>query len=327
MSLHDYSLFEECVANIFCLCGYSVERNVLTEKAKGDIDIVAEKEGVTFYVEVKYVPVNDRVAMQINRKAELCGTTPVLVTAYPINDAIRLRHTEKYPNLVLLDIANLLFAVEDDVQLRNQLISALPYSVESIEPKQGFLQSDTIMHSDNYTESLIGEMRLCMPRKPMASRFEEVCKLLLENIFSEDLALWKVQQKSNKDLYRFDLLCRIKEGNQKTFWSILEKFFNSKYIVFEFKSYTDKVTQKEIYTTEKYLYAKALRSVGIIIAANGYDENAYWAAKGSLRENGKLIMLLDTEDLIKMNQMKIEQDDPADYLLSKLDDLLLELEK
>lgn len=43
MSLHDYSLFEECVANIFCLCGYSVERNVLTEKAKEDIDIVTEK--------------------------------------------------------------------------------------------------------------------------------------------------------------------------------------------------------------------------------------------------------------------------------------------
>lgn len=327
MSLHDYSLFEECVANIFCLCGYSVERNVLTEKAKEDIDIVASKEGITFYVEVKYVPVNDRVAMQINRKAELCGATPVLVTAYPINDTIRLRHTERYPNLVLLDIANLLFAVEDNTQLRNQLISVLPYSVESIEPKQGFLQSDTIMHSDNYTESLIGEMRLCMPGKTMANRFEEVCKLLLENIFSEDLALWKAQQKSNKDLYRFDLLCRIKDGNQKTFWSILEKFFNSKYIVFEFKNYTDKVTQKEIYTTEKYLYAKALRSVGIIIAANGYDENAYWAAKGSLRENGKLIILLDVEDLIKMNLMRIEQDDPADFLLSKLDDLLLDLEK
>ena len=75
------------------------------------------------------------------------------------------------------------------------------------------------------------------------------------------------------------------------------------------------------------MYAKALRSVAIIIAANGYEENARWAAKGSLRENGKLIILLDTEDLIKMNRMKMEQDDPTDYLMSKLDDLLLELEK
>lgn len=56
-------------------------------------------------------------------------------------------------------------------------------------------------------------------------------------------------------------------------------------------------------------------------------ENAYWATKGSLRENGKLIMLFDTEDLIAMNKMKMEQEDPANYLLNKLDDLLLNLEK
>lgn len=149
----------------------------------------------------------------------------------------------------------------------------------------------------------------------------------MKNAFSDDLALWREQQKSNKDLYRFDLLCRIKDGNQKTFWSILERYFNSKYVIFEFKNYSEKITQKEIYTTERYLYAKALRSVAIIVSANGYEENAYWAAKGSLRENGKLIMLFDTKDLIAMNKMKIEQEDPANYLLDRLDDLLLNLEK
>lgn len=149
----------------------------------------------------------------------------------------------------------------------------------------------------------------------------------MKNAFSDDLALWREQRKSNKDLYRFDLLCRIKDGNQKTFWSILERYFNSKYVIFEFKNYSEKTTQKEIYTTERYLYAKALRSVAIIVSANGYEENAYWAAKGSLRENGKLIMLFDTKDLIAMNKMKIEQEDPANYLLERLDDLLLNLEK
>ena len=98
-------------------------------------------------------------------------------------------------------------------------------------------------------------------------------------------------------------------------------------IIFEFKNYSEPITQKEIYTTEKYLYAKALRSVGIIIAQNGYDENAYWAAKGCLRENGKLLILLRTEDLFDMSIMKEKQEDPSNYLLDKLDDILLELEK
>lgn len=67
--------------------------------------------------------------------------------------------------------------------------------------------------------------------------------------------------------------------------------------------------------------------MGILIAANGYDENAKWATKGCLRENGKLILLLNTEDLININKLKVEQEEPSDYLLEKLDELLIELEK
>ena len=64
-----------------------------------------------------------------------------------------------------------------------------------------------------------------------------------------------------------------------------------------------------------------------MIAANGYEEHARWAAKGCLRENGKLILLLETKDLIEMNRLKEEQEDPSEYLQNKLDELLLELEK
>ena len=191
-----------------------------------------------------------------------------------------------------------------------------------------------IRHSSMKTTENIGNsyFKILQEIKDQAGRlafakYEKACYKLLKNVFSDDLALWREQKKSNKELYRFDLLCRIKDGNQKTFWSILERYFNSKYVVFEFKNYSEKITQKEIYTTERYLYAKTLRSVAIIVSANGYEKNAYWAAKGSLRENGKLIMLFDTQDLIEMNKMKIEQEDPANYLLDRLDDLLLNLEK
>ena len=124
-----------------------------------------------------------------------------------------------------------------------------------------------------------------------------------------------------------DLLCRIKSGNQKGFWEIVERYFNSKYIIFEFKNYAKPIKQKEVYTTEKYLYYKALRKVAIIITANGFDKHSQWAAKGSLKESGKLILLLGKDDMKKMYEMKVNQDDPSEYLLGKLDDLLSGLEK
>jgi hypothetical protein len=225
-----------------------------------------------------------------------------------------------------VDISNLLYAVQNNEELRNELLLCLNYSVDGIQPREGFMQTNSIWHNE-YTKSLIKEIELCKTGKAMAQSYEDMCYKLLENIFADDLTAWKRQQKSNKNLYRFDLLCRIKDNNQKSFWSIIERFFYSKYVIFEFKNYTEKVTQKEIYTTEKYLYAKALRCVAIIISRNGYDDNAYWAAKGCLRESGKLLILLETKDLIEMSKRKMSLDEPSDYLLEKLDEVLMELEK
>lgn len=181
-------------------------------------------------------------------------------------------------------------------------------------------------HGD-YEEGLIEELELCQSGRNTFTEYEDVCYRILQSLFSEDLTLWKRQDRSNINLFRFDLLCRIKDDNKKTIWSIFENYFKSKYVIFEFKNYSRTVTQHEIYTTERYLYSKALRSVGIIVTPNGYDENALWAAKGCLRENGKLILLLTNTDLINMIRKKIDEENPSEYLLEKLDELLLELEK
>ena len=162
-------------------------------------------------------------------------------------------------------------------------------------------------------------MSNCPSGKEGANKFEQICSDVLEKVFSDDLALWKRQPNSDFDLYRFDLLCRIKNNNENIFWNIVERHFNSKYIVFEFKNYRTRITQKEIYTTERYLYNKALRNVAVIIARQGFDEHSLWATKGCLRENGKLIILLDINDLDKMIELKNKQEDPSSILLIELE--------
>lgn len=325
MNLYNYVLFEKCVARIFQKAEYSIQRNVMLNNGV-EIDIIAEKDDNKYCIEVKYASVSGHVADRISQIAIDNKMIPILVAAEYVIDEKRKKFYNEHPELIVIDISNLLFAVQQFDELKNEMIACLNYSVDNIAPVKGFIEINSLQHS-SYTKSLIKEMKLCQEGKSMARKYEVICRKLLENIFSEDLTLWKEQEKSNKKLYRFDLLCRIKDGNQKTFWSIIEKYFNSKYVIFEFKNYGEPVTQKEIYTTEKYLYAKALRRVGIIISQNGYDENATWAAKGCLRENGKLLVLLTTDDLIKMNNMKENQDDPAEFLLEKLDNILMELEK
>lgn len=181
--INNYRRFEECIAKIFSEAEYSTVSNIVLPNNKGEIDIIAEKDGRKYCVEVKYAQVTERGMNQIRVKAKDNGMLPILVTAQSIEE----------------------FAVRNNVPLRNELVATLPYSVEDIEPCEGAIEINSLQH-DNHTESLIEEMDLCQAGNPMARKYEILCHKLLENIFSEDLALWKEQQKSNSELYRFDLL-------------------------------------------------------------------------------------------------------------------------
>lgn len=324
-------IFEQYVSNLFNKSGYQIIKEVDMKEDKpnllgGRVDIIAKKEEKIYCIEVKFSTISEKTMEQICRYISGTDMIPVIVTASEVKEEEKSIYKNKYPKLEIIDISNLLYVVKDIDKLKYELISILPFSVDDISPQKSFIDIDFLQHN-NYIESLIKELELCKSGKKCFSTYQDVCYRILELLFSEDLALWKKQKKSNNDLYRFDLLCRIKDDNKKTFWSIIENYFKSKYVIFEFKNYSEAVTQKEIYTTERYLYSKALRSVGIIITPNGYDTNAFWAAKGCLRENGKLILLLTNHDLLDMIKMKNDEENPSEYLLNKLDEILLELEK
>ena len=330
MPLQRYYYLEKLTATIFQNSGFHVEDMSNTRDL---IDIIAKKDGVDYYIEVKsstslvfrnYSVLEDATIRTVD-VARRNNAVPVLVIFAVLPEKSKQKFTGRYNNLFILDISNLLYIV-NGTELQDKLISLLPLSVDQIEPKENNLDLGWFCHSDEAT-SLVRQLDDCVSGKESAKDFEEICTDLLKYIFADDLSLWKKQARSNDGLYRFDLLCRIKDDVLKSFWRMMEYYFHSKYIVFEFKNYNDKVTQKEIYTTERYLYSKALRNIAIIIAKNGFDENSVWAAKGSLREYGKLILPVSVAELKQMIELKRSQEDPSEFLLSKLDDLLVELEK
>jgi len=324
-------LFQSFLIKLFNKLGYKIETEVqkkdtISKFSNRRADIIAIKEEKNYCIEVKYSRISKKVIEKVYNYISGTDMIPVIVTAFEIKKKERENYKKKYPELKIIDISNLLYIVKDIDKLRYELISILPFSVEDISPQKSFIEVDFLCHGD-YEEGLIEELELCQSGRNTFTEYEDVCYRILQSLFSEDLTLWKRQDRSNINLFRFDLLCRIKDDNKKTIWSIFENYFKSKYVIFEFKNYSRTVTQHEIYTTERYLYSKALRSVGIIVTPNGYDENALWAAKGCLRENGKLILLLTNTDLINMIRKKIDEENPSEYLLEKLDELLLELEK
>lgn len=174
-------------------------------------------------------------------------------------------------------------------------------------------------------EVLISELGKVKPGKKEWSEFEVKCTDILKYLFEFDLSLWNRQQRTDDELSRFDLICRI--NSQDDFWKTLVQSFYTRYILFEFKNYESPISQDQIYSTERYLYPKALRGTAIIIARNGGSKNAIAVAKGALRENGKLLLIINMDDLITMVKRKDDGNSPSDYLSNILDNHLISISR
>ena len=246
-----------------------------------------------------------------------------------ISDEMHEKLLQDYPDVIVLDIRNLLYLVQNDEELHRKLVAVLDFSVDELEPLRpiSHVRIPSQVSKSNYSASLRSKLAAWNPSMMSSAEYERICCDTLKVLFTNDLSLWREQQTSDAGLFRFDMICKIKRGNNKDFWETIERHFSSKYVVFEYKNYSKKVTQKEIFTTVKYLYAKALRGVAIMISPNGVDDHADMAIRGILREEGKLIVTLTNRDLTNMLDMKKAGGEPADYLSDKLDELLIDLEK
>ena len=329
--------FEQVVANIFNSYGFNV---MLTPRTRDSgYDILSTQNDLRYLIEVKfsrknYVPTSSLYDAACRLKV-IAGTQettsiPILVVGVKLKTNIRMK-LENIGNIIVLDIENLLFLVQDNEPLKSEMLSILDFSVNDLLPEKPNTQIFDLQEKSTLQPvrqgDLLKERISNWANSNGNTEYENLCYETLHYLFDNELALWHRQQKSNADLYRFDLICKIKDGEVSGLWSTILQCFNSKYIIFEFKNYTDEITQKEIYTTDKYLYLKALRGVAILVSCKGTSPNANKAIRGTLRENGKLILSISNSDLLKMIDIKMIEGIPADYLYTKFDELLIDLEK
>lgn len=348
MNFDEFSLykdFEKLVQTILESNGFRVE---ISPKEKG-YDFIAKIENTFSYVEVKFyrskLPKIDLLRKAYRRllsQRDNENTKLILVVSSYVTPSLK-DEIFKESGVIIWDVKTLfalsidfstvyydlesilmrafngqlddLFIVDND--FKSTIISSLITAKTDIKQKQ----------LDNEGGKLCRELNALTPGRPDATNFEVKCTEILKYLFDNntDLTLWEMQPTTDDGLHRFDLLCRIISFNQNTFWSELAHDFHTRYVLFEFKNYTDEIKQGQIYTTEKYLFLTALRSVSFIIARNGADDHAVKAAKGALKEAGKLIVILTAQDICSMLRLKDIGDEPATILRERIDEMLVTL--
>lgn len=301
--------------------------------AKQGVDFVVHYANDVLYFDVKKHKNSSALKSNINKfcidiASLATGGTPILIVANEVSPTQKEQCLKKY-GVHIWDIANLLWMFAYFPDIKTEFIASLDFSIDHIQPVApipAFMPN--VLEQKSEKPDWKEELLRIIPGNDQFSQYEHVCTEILKYVLGDCLTLWATQEKSNGGLYRFDLCCKIKNDAKQDFFDTIRHYFNTKYIVFEFKNYTDKITQKEIYTTEKYLYEKALRKVAIIISRSGADEHALQAVRGSLRENGKLIICLSDNSLLEMIDIKDRgEQEPAEFLGAILDDLLVHLEK
>lgn len=298
-------------------------------------DFTLQHGSSDFYFEVKHFSGKIVPKSVIRAACEQCSSfrgigTPILVLANEVPDQFKSQYLEEF-GVFVWDVSNLLWLFDEFPDIKNEFVATLDYTIDHIEPTPPMPNiirktSKSRQEEPSWRERL---RRITAGKdESQAQLYESVCTEILKYVLGDYLTLWETQKSSNGGLYRFDLCCKIKSGVNQDFFDTVKHYFNTKYIVFEFKNYSKKITQKEIYTTEKYLYEKALRKVAIIISRSGADDHALKAARGSLRETGKLILCFSDDELLAMADIKTHgEQEPAEFLAAALDDLLVHLEK
>jgi len=263
------------------------------------------------------------IANSINKKDSI----PILVVASKVEKEIK----EKIYNetkVEVWDISNLLYLCTNSTLLLQKLSSCISFPISNIKPEKVLLNNNEKVsveeskYESQYQkfEALLSE---CKPGKEDDERYEEICTDIIKYLFATEFFQMSSQHKTGDKLFRMDMICSLKGTTE--FWKFLMKFFNTKFVVFEYKNYTEKISQNLVFITSKYLYPSALRNVAFIISRNGLDGNAETVVNSKIKNEKMLIVDLTDKDLLVMVALKDEGKEPSDYLLEKVENILMSL--
>lgn len=250
----------------------------------------------------------------------------IIVIVDKISDSYKDIIKKQY-NIEIYDISNILYLIYDNIVLQRELNQLIEFSLDEITPREVNISYTKKSGAKKEKEDYLEKLEIIESGKEDAKEYEKILEKIIKDIFSNELTLFQRQTRTEDGINIFDMICKIKNDINDDFFSILERFYKTKYILFEFKNYKEPIKQEQIYTTEKYLFNTALRNVAIIITRNGADRNGIKLTKGVLRESGKLILIVDNNDLKEMIKLNENGEKSSIVLTRKLDELLTKLEK
>ena len=310
--------FEDWVADLFRSLGY--EATLEGEVGDMSVDVLIEKDGSRTPVEVistRGAAAFAKLRADAERVLSFRSLEPgigraIIALASPLTDQARVWAESQYDIDVL------------DLDALRKMSGGLPHLAQRlemiVEPEKAQPPESVDVMGDGLRQSLSDHID---DNTLTPAGFEDLCMRVFMHLFDPDLYGFAKQQQTTDGANRYDFICRIKPGN--SFWDGLRADFRTKAILFECKNYAEGITADQVYSTERYLFVGALRTVCFLISRLPAAPSALRAAQGAMRENGKLVLLLSNEDLIQMLKLKSQPGGAENYLDTKIWEFVVSL--
>ena len=176
---------------------------------------------------------------------------------------------------------------------------------------------------DPRVQELIGRLDTLPPGKETFRDFEDLCVEILNYAFFPQLGVPSVQSRSEDGLDIRDAVYPI--NSDHAFWQEIRRTCSTRFMVAEFKNYTESIQQREVESIQQYLYSKAMRMFGVLCSRGRPSASAISARRRAWVEADKLILLLSDEELKDLVRARSYGESSSDVLDAQLQEFFLRL--
>jgi len=317
--------FESLVAELLEALGFTNVTNVGRASDQGvDIQATLPVKSPTgeviphlWLVEVKHYGNQGRlsaatVAQLVGMLQVKSGGKALVVTSGNLTSAAR-EYADKFNatggNLEIWDretLASLLTRFPRLQAKYDNLISNFPKSLSAPDAKKDV--------------DLVARLSNCPLGKSGWKQFEDICTDILIEAFVPPLKPPKPQARTLNGLERRDALFPLR--NVEGGWEKIQQEFGAKFLLCEFKNYSELFTKDEVNQTRNYL-RDTVGKIGIIFSRKGPDDGALKMRNSIYSQERKVILFFDEARLIELLRLKTAGQNPLDLIQDALDDFYI----
>lgn len=174
---------------------------------------------------------------------------------------------------------------------------------------------------DKKANLLSNALNSCPRGRVSFSQFEQVCLDIFRTLFIPPLSAPYIQPSTLLSLRRRDHVFpnHAKQG----FWFETKQDYKATCILLECKNLNSPISVDEIDDALKYLHEKGIGLFGILISRTATDRNAKAQQVSKWKDESKLVVDLQDNDLLEMIELYRNLEDPTEVIQNKIDEFML----